>query len=447
MEVSGRQPRWYEGLTTTHWVMLAVASAGWIFDVYEGQLFTIFKTPMLRELTGGSPGAIELQGNIGNAAFLLGGALGGLFFGVLGDRFGRLRIMSATILVYSVFSALTYFAQTTWQVQVLRFLVALGTGGEWAVAAALVAETFPTRARAAASGMFHASSVIGVGLASVTGMIFVTSDSWRTAFLIGLLPSLLVVWIRASLREPKPSTSEDSSIAEPAIANSEWATGADHQFEVGPPKKGGLSELFGRPLWRDRALLGLCLAAVGLGTYWAIFAWGNDLASAAFGAGTSPEERAAAQAAGSRAYLFMNFTGGLAGLLSFAPMANRLGRRGAFAFYHVGAGILAPLTYLGGFGYAATVGLLSVMAFFVLGMHAGYAIYFPELFPTRLRATGASVCFNVGRVLGAIILVIRGNLGYHLGTPRAAAVISCLFWIGLIIIWFMPETRGRELPE
>ena len=136
-------------------------------------------------------------------------ASGGLFFGILGDRYGRLRIMSATILVYSVFSALTYFATTMWQVHVLRFLVALGTGGEWAVAAALVAETFPTRARAAASGLFHASSVIGVGLASVTGLIFVSPDSWRTAFLVGLLPSLLVVWIRASLREPKPSSGEN----------------------------------------------------------------------------------------------------------------------------------------------------------------------------------------------------------------------------------------------
>ena len=128
-------------------------------------------------------------------------------------------------------------------------------------------------------------------------------------------------------------------------------------------------------------------------------------------------------------------------------MANRLGRRGAFAVYHVGARPPTPVTYLGHFGYVPTLCLLSVMAFFVLGMHAGYAIYFPELFPTRLRATGASVCFNMGRVLGAVILVIRGNLGQHLGMPRAAAAISCLFWVGLVILYFAPETRGGELPE
>ena len=438
MEQPGRQPRWYEGLTSTHWILLAVASAGWIFDVYEGQLFTIFKTPMLRELTDGSPGAIDFQANIGLAAFLLGGALGGLCFGILGDRYGRLRIMSATILVYSVFSALTYFARTTWQVHLLRFLVALGTGGEWAVAAALVAETFPTRARAAASGLFHASSVIGVGLASVTGLIFVRPDSWRTAFLVGLLPSLLVVWIRASLREPRPAIRGADSARGDEPADRSPAT-AGH-----PDQPGGLAELLGRPLWRSRALLGLCLAAVGLGTYWGIFAWGPELAARAIGTEVTVERK---QAASSLAYLLMNFSGGLIGLLSFAPMANRLGRRGAFAVYHVGAGLVAPLTYLGDHGYVPTLCLLSIMSFFVLGMHAGYAIYFPELFPTRLRATGASVCFNMGRVLGAIILVIRGGLGAQLGMPRAAAGISCLFWVGLILLWFTPETRGRELPE
>ncbi len=426
MEPSGRPARWYEGLTASHWIFLAVASAGWIFDVYEGQLFTIFKTPMLTELTG-SKAAVDFQANIGFAAFLLGGALGGLVFGHLGDRFGRLRIMSATILVYSVFSALTYFVQEVWQVHALRFLVALGTGGEWAVAAALVAETFPTRARAAASGIFHASSVIGVGLAAVTDLVFVgRADSWRVGFLVGLLPALLVLWIRMSLREPERTTPKPETTE----------------------SRGGVSELLWNPTWRSRALFGLGLAAVGLGTYWGIFAWGPELAKAAYAAGPSHASDRSAQSAGSMAYLLMNFTGGALGLLSFAPLANRLGRRGAFAFYHVGAGILAPITYLGGFPYATTLALLSLMAFFVLGMHAGYAIYFPELFPTRLRATGASVCFNLGRVLSAIIMVIRGTLYDWLGgMPQAAALISCLFWVGLVILWFMPETAGRELPE
>ncbi len=179
MLTSDQGPRWYHGLAAGQWIILAVASAGWVFDVYEGQLFTIFKTPMLTELTGGDAVSIDWQANIGFAAFLLGGAAGGLFFGMLGDRYGRVRIMSATILVYSVFSALTALVHSLWQVHLLRFLVAVGTGGEWAVAAALVAETFPPRARATASGLFHASSVIGVGLAALTGLVFTREDLWR----------------------------------------------------------------------------------------------------------------------------------------------------------------------------------------------------------------------------------------------------------------------------
>jgi predicted MFS family arabinose efflux permease len=425
MELSGRRSRWHEGLTSTHWIILAVASAGWVFDVYEGQLFTIFKTPMLAELTGGSRAAIDRQANLGFAAFLLGGAVGGLGFGLLGDRHGRLRVLSATILVYSLFSALTAYARATWHVHALRFLVALGTGGEWAVAAALVAETFPARTRASASGIFLASSVLGVGLASLTGLIFVRPDSWRVAFLIGLMPALLVLWIRLGLQEPPKSAPSDCNHAAGAV------------------ESGGLAELFGPGPWRTRAILGLGLATVGLATYWGIFAWGPELAARALDESASAERK---QAASSLAYLLMNFSGGLLGLLSFAPLANRLGRRGAFALYHAGAGLLVPCTFLTGYGYAPTLCLLSLMAFFVLGMHAGYAIYFPELFPTRLRATGAIVCFNLGRVLGAVILLIRGELGARLGMAAAASAISCLFWLGLVILSFTPETRGRELP-
>jgi len=160
---------------------------------------------------------------------------------------------------------------------------------------------------------------------------------------------------------------------------------------------GDLSELWGRGPWRTRALFGLGLATVGLATYWGIFAWSPELVRDVLGSQVSDPQR---QAAGSRAYLLMNFTGGLLGLLCFAPLASWRGRRFAFAVYHVGAAITAPVAFLWAGSYAQAVGLLSLMAFFVLGMHAGYAIYFPELFPTRLRATGSSACINLGRVAG-----------------------------------------------
>jgi MFS family permease len=453
MSNADQSPRWYQGLSAHHWVVLAIASAGWVFDVYEGQLFTVFKTPMLGDLAGRSVAVIEWQGNVGLAAFLLGGAAGGMLFGVLGDRLGRVRILAVTILVYSIFSALTALARSVSQVHLLRFLVALGAGGEWAIAAALVAETFPSRSRAVASGIFHASSILGAALASVTGLLFVGPGAWRFGFVLGLAPALLILWIRLSMSEPKRwvnahERAVNGGTRDPAIdpAASALFSLSSRTLSASSqsPELGDLRELWGREPWRTRALFGLGLATVGLATYWGIFAWSPELVRDVLGPRVPESER---QAAGNLAYLLMNFTGGLLGLLSFAPLASWRGRRFAFAVYHFGAAIIAPATFWWAASYAQALALLSLMAFFVLGMHAGYAIYFPELFPTRLRATGSSACFNFGRVLGAAILLVRGSLGASLGLRWAVVVMSALFWIGLIMLIFAPETRGRDLPE
>src|SRR5690606_11745126 len=136
--------------TRYEWLVLIIASAGWIFDVYEGQIFNLTRNNMLGDILGQEPGSDEVKkyGDWFLGVFLLGGTFGGLLFGSLADRYGRSSIMIVTILMYSVFSGLTYFATDLWHVTVLRFLVAMGVGGEWAVAAALVSEVFPKRARA-----------------------------------------------------------------------------------------------------------------------------------------------------------------------------------------------------------------------------------------------------------------------------------------------------------
>jgi MFS family permease len=432
---SARPDPWYQEVTAGQWLVLAIASAGWVFDVYEGQLFTIFKTSMLSEVLHSSDeGLIDWHANAAFALFLIGGAIGGLAFGMLSDRIGRVRVMSLTILFYSLFSALTFFAQSVWHVDALRLLVALGTGGEWAVAAAMVAETFPQRARPFASGIFHASSVLGGVLASGTGMVLNQPNQWRWGFLVGLAPSLLIVWIRMSLSEPE-----------------RWEEA--HAKRVDEASETGiLRELLGDPRWRFRALIGLALATVGLATYWSIFAWGPELAATVLGPNATKPQR---QAGGSQAYLIMNVTGGLLGLLSFAPVASWKGRRFAFMVYHLGALVLVPITFLGVQTYQQALWLLPAMGFFVVGMHAGYAIYFPELFPTRLRATGSSFCFNVGRATGAAILFVRGSIRTELGTHYGAeyglryavVAMSSLFLVGLVLLVFAPETRGQKLPE
>lgn len=153
------------------------------------------------------------------------------------------------------------------------------------------------------------------------------------------------------------------------------------------------------------------------------------------------------RSAASFSYMIMNFTGGLAGLVLFAPITMLTNRRIAFAFYHIGAVVVVPITFLACQTYWHTLALLPVTAFFVVGMHAGYAIYFPELFPTRLRATGASFCFNVGRFVSALMLLVRAQLRDMLGLRWAVTVMASLFFVGLILLLFAPETKDEELPE
>jgi MFS family permease len=221
---------WYAGVTRAQWVVLAVASAGWVFDAFEGQLFNITRGQMLPDLLGepaDSP-RVRRWGDLFLGVFLLGGTLGGVGFGTLADRIGRKPTMAVTILFYSVFSGLTYFATELWHVAVLRFLVALGVGGEWAVAAALVAEVFPAKARAHASGIFHGTSVLGTWLAALAGLA--VGAQWRYAFLIGVAPALLVLWVRVGVREPE-----------------RWARTA-----AGGRPRGSFRELFGDRRWAGR---------------------------------------------------------------------------------------------------------------------------------------------------------------------------------------------------
>ncbi len=193
---------WYAQVTRYQWLVLIIASAGWVFDVFEGQLFNITRGDMLRQLLAGADDKTQKWwGDLVLAGFLLGGTVGGILFGNLADRFGRKPAMIASIIFYSVFSALTYFATNIWHVAILRFLVGLGVGGEWAVAAALVAEVFPAQARARAGGIFHATSVLGTWLAALAALLVGTN--WRYAYLLGLAPALLVLWVRSSIKEPQ----------------------------------------------------------------------------------------------------------------------------------------------------------------------------------------------------------------------------------------------------
>ena len=417
---------WHEGITRYQWLVLAVASLGWIFDAFEGQLYNITRADMLPDLlrVPGSDPLVKLWGERFLGVYLIGGTVGGWLFSSMADKLGRKPVMALTILCYSIFSGFNAFATEMWHVGVLRFLVAMGVGGEWAVGAALVAEVFPSRARARAGGMFHASSVAGLWMAAGAGLAVGTH--WRWAYLIGIVPALLVLWVRVTVKEPEAWT---------------------HAKATKAGRMGSFTELLGDSRWRSRAIFGALLAMVGLATFWGVVIAGQDLAADLL-------QRLGDPAAASKskiAFGYIQTTGAGLGMLAFGPLSMRLGRKRTFVLMHLCALVMTPVvcwvpSYFS--SYAVLLCLLPIFGFFAQGIHAGYAVYFPELFPTHLRATGAGFCFNTGRILAAPVLIwISGGMKHLLDLRLAITYLALLFLLGLVFLRFLPETRGTDLPE
>jgi MFS family permease len=420
------------------WIVLIVACAGWIFDIYENQIFIVTRGSMLGELLhqpATSP-AVKYWGDAINSGFLVGGALGGILFGWIGDRFGRSLSMIFSILVFATFSALTALSHTVWHVAVLRFLVAVGTGGEWAVAAALVSEVFPQRIRAHASGIFHASSVIGLYLATQAGRFADTSGhTWRAVYLLGLGPAVLVFVVRFCIREPTKRSTAGAPSVETGPA----------QPQPEPHEATRFSELWHNKKYRRSATFGLLLAGVGLAGYWAVASAGQDLAS--YFLSHHGLTKAAADAKAKEAYGVYQNIGSAIGLFSMGPLCSLLGRKRAFVLMQLGAVIATPILCFGPATYGQFLLLLAVMAFFVTGMHAGYAVFFPELFPTRLRATGAGLCFNGGRLVAAPMLTLSAAIKARMDLRLAVSILGLVYAFGILFVLLMPETKGQPLEE
>jgi MFS family permease len=454
------QKKWYEGVTPYMWLVLLIGSLGWVFDIFEGQIFVAsMKEAMPALLPEGTlGGTVDFYNNIALAAYLVGGALGGVLFGMLSDRIGRTTTMILTILMYSLFTCVTAFAQNWWQMVILRFLVAMGTGGEWAVASAMIAEVFPKKARAWSLGIFHASSVFGTYLAVLAGVYIVANpalgeNSWRWGFVIGALPALLTLWIRWSLREPE-----------------QWVEARNRSKSDATKRTGRIVDLFAPGLLRN-TMVGLTLATIGLATFWGVHIYGRELLRtiverpylAEFDpdvgvtkieflnslSGVDKQSIKRWEMLG----MFLVTTGGGLGLLSFGPICERIGRRATFLLFHIGGLATGLIVFQGMANVSAGTlcWMLPVFGYMTLGMHAGYAIYFPELFPTRLRGTGGGFCFNGGRFLAASILIVRGwmrsDQGLGLSLENTASLLSLLFLLGVVVLLFAPETKGQELPE
>ncbi len=424
---------WVREVTRYQWLVLLVAWLGWVFDAMDGTIYAMVQKPVITDLLG--PGASEADvGFYSSAVFsvmLIGWAFGGIVFGVLADYIGRTRALTITILIYSLFTGLSALAGNWWQLAIFRFVTGLGLGGEWAAGAALVAEVWPDRLRARAGAILQSAAGVGFFLAALTNL-WVGVHSWRYVFLVGAFPALLVLLIRMVVKEPET-----------------WVRVREEQRRS---KKSTftLARLFAPQLRRD-TLVASTLAFVVLlglwgGTMW-IPAAVREIAVASKEAasltGEAVERYLVRQA--SYGVMLLN-AGSLIGYLLFGPLADSIGRRGAFFLYFLGAVILFPAAFLSTSSLTALFLLLPLVGIFTLGVTSGFPIYLPELFPTSVRTTGVGFCYNLGRFVTAGGVFITGYLAGAMGSyAKAASAVSLVYLVGMVVLLWARETRGQTL--
>jgi MFS family permease len=570
MPVPPNRP-WYRELDSYHWLVLVVCTLSWSFDCLTQQIFNLTRKPAMADLLATSPGDpnVAFFGAWSTAALLIGWATGGIVFGILGDRIGRVKTLIIMILSYSLSTGLCGLSQGQYDYILYCFITGMGAGGIFPVGCTLVAESLPDKTRAHALGMLQAFSAFGnVGAGFIwMGMIALWSQGaidhpWRWFFSAGILPASLSIIIIRRLHEPEAWTK--------AVATGKLTK-----------KAGSLAELFGDPRWRPRAIVGMLLAASGVIGLWGIGVFSNDLTQSFIGRQYDDAQRAEGQAKKDSQFvagliaapekiqavyttpegkpgirtrdllgtedkdldakalyegaaslmlkgqpvsaasvlnlldqadkdrkvqpaaqtaedkvrraellkdpapaasftdhvtriqvrqkargiealhwaavtLVMFNAGAFFGMYAFARITNRIGRRPTFALFFVAAGLTTAFAFLYMSQKSHLFWMVPLMGASQLSLFGGYAIYFPELFPTRLRSTGTSFCYNVGRYVAAIGPLGTGLLTsyvfYNPGNPvqatRYAGVAMCsCFLVGLVALLFAPETRGQPLPE
>jgi MFS family permease len=445
--------RWYRDLNGYQWFVLVVAALGWLLDCFDQQLFVLARQPAMRELLPGDPSqaTIDRFGTYATSIFLMGWGIGGLIFGVMGDRIGRAKTMIITILMYSIFTGLSAISRGFADFVAYRFLTGMGVGGEFAVGVALVAEVMPDRARPYCLALLQALSAVGNISAALVGMWMaslvereVIQSVWRPMFVIGAVPAVLALIVRWRLKEPE-----------------RWQQAA-HEDAVAR-KLGSYRELFNHPLWRLNALIGLALAFSGIVGLWGIAFFTFDLVANVLRDQFSAQGLSGKSLDGAVAHwksvasMMMN-VGGAFGMYGFAVLAQRMGRKPTFAICFIAALISTAGVFYFFNEFHQIFWMVPIMGFCILSLFAGYAVYFPELFPTHLRSTGTSFCYNVGRFVAAAGPFLLGTLiafyAERTGTANTAAPLRyagltmCgIFLLGLLVLPFAPETKDKPLPE
>ncbi|MGB7293142.1 MAG: MFS transporter [Thermodesulfobacteriota bacterium] len=413
---------WYREINSDQWKAFIAAFLGWTLDAMDLLLFA-FAVSSIAEVFSLSPSQV---GTIFSVT-LFSSAFGGAVFGIVSDYIGRVRALTYTILVYSLFTGLSAFSPTVWFLIVCRLFLGLGMGGEWASGEVLVAESWPKQHRGKVIGMVQSGWAVGYILAAILATLIIPSFDvnvgWRILFLVGITPAFLVFYIRRHLDEPEI-----------------WQKTADMRKEGKLGEKGQsftLGQIFRRDLIRytitATVLTSLCMIA-----YWGLYFWIPQFLSRPVeegGVGLGPK---------GFAWIIPINVGAFVGCNTFGWISDRFGRRPVFVIY-----LLAMAVLVWFFGHARDLTTVLVLGpfigFFGTGFYSGFGAIFSEIFPTRARGTAQGFCYNVGRGVSAIAPPLVGFIAGLYGYGHALITVAVFAIAAAIVVMTLPETKGKQL--
>lgn len=433
---------WYAGLTPVHWRVLLSCFLGWVFDGYEALALVVVLFPALHSvLSAEQMASPSVYAGTVIGITLLGWGIGGMVGGIMADYVGRKKMMLWSVFLYALFSGLTAFSQTFTQLCMLRFITGLAMGSEWSTGIALLAETWPEKARAKGAGLLQSgfgwgtltAAVIWYALSSANPL---GSETWRLMFAVGALPAFFVLYIRRGV--------EESEKWKQAVLEKRWGATGTVKAAAGAKRPFTLSQLFSEPEARRRTLLTFVLSVVTTIGWWAISSWLPTYTVAI------AKAQGVADAAGWGSKITIYYTAGaIVAYMLAGFIVDTIGRRWFLFLTFLGALITTYITY----AMTSTVQQMSVIApingFFTLGCaYVWMAIYPAELFTSTVRSTAVSFVFNAARMVAWVFPIIAGSMIKSFGgVANAALTLSLVYLLGLVIPWFLPETTGRGIPD
>ena len=438
--VAASQP-WYRSLNANQWKTMFASNLGWMFDGYETYALILIVGVALHQLLEPSQYAqIPAYAGTVIGITLLGWGVGGFIGGILADYIGRRRTMILAILAYSLTTGLSAFAWDWVSFALLRFVVGVAIGSEWATGASMTAEVWPDNARGRGAGLMQCGLGIGFFLASFV-WLFVSGygpGAWRIMYFIGVIPALFALWLRTGVKESQKweHTNEKRKAAQARKKSGAVLGAEDHQLT-----RFTFADLFADPEIRKRAIIAFLMSLTTTVAWWGISTWVAPFIAVAAGkAGLPPQTWAA--------YAGMSYNvGAIIGYIGLGFLADRFGRKPIVMIFFAASLVLTFALYKWTTDLHLLLLVAAVNGFFTLGQYSWMSVWLPELFPTRMRATGMAFTFNSPRFIAFLGPLFAGLLIAQFGGFSGMAVaFSFIYILGFVLVPFLPETKGKPLP-